>query len=539
MPDSYTSALFNSENTLRDWGIFTAKEMSEKVYGMGQRKAQQLIKNAGAQIESQLIGQGEAAKYKEALLKTAGEGVATAVGGGAIGLGQLTMGFITALEGGYNISRATQADENPTASINPGQYVLIHNGFVPVEYRKDGTPVRAAMHTDPSFENTFNDYAAFGQTPDVEMGEGFERMADVSYGFYIEDVDALTCKVYNFELARPEDKEKRHVMLLDETKQKHFKDNPIDAIRVAYFASEQDLIKDGRLSVDPGTQVFEKNDPNTAYTVVQTMGDKVLIVPELGGNQKLISIEHLRPGRQEHNIQYNYGEALVNVSTPQGLVPIRTGAFLWFKIRIGLAGGFEGKLQSTVEIAILRDIDANQFQVVYAYDGAAVQYNSKTFYNNVIPFSDEDRTYMKETNFARFKAKVMDDRLENWQGYAPGQINSQLAAVSLGHLEISPDWHENLKLRQRATADHQRGAITVKKTTTTIIGERVPKSDRPYEIDAAEELHELGISGDKPVDIVYGHREVRKGLPAPSNSTNNMLEIAGAVIIGGYIMTRS
>ena len=545
MPDltAYTHALFNGDNRMKDIGEGIGDQISKQVYGMAQAKAQRLIKDAGAQIESVLIGEGEAAKYKKAILETAGEGLGIAVGGGALGLGALTKGFLTAIEAGWNIHRVAGEGDDPAAQITPGAYVIIHNGFVPTTRGPDGRPVRAKMQVDAAFENTFNDFAVFGQTPDIEMGEGFERMADVSYGFFIEDVDGHSCKVYNFELARPQDVERRHVMLVDEGKQETMRNSPVNAIKNAYFQAEQPLIVGNRLSVDPGAQVYEKNDPSTPYTVVKVVMDNAVIVPESGGNQKFVPIEHLRPGRQEHTTQYNYGESVVNVNTPQGRVPVRTGCYLWFKLREGLVAQFRGQVRSNVEIAILRDLDAQNFQVVYAFDGAAVQYDSKTFYSSVIPFSDGDREMiLQDKNFQRFKAKVMDSSLRNWSGYAPGQVSSTLAAVSLGHLQGKPNWHENLIERQRAMGALQRGQrVKAKIEQRTVVGERAIKNDIPRELDTAEELAALGIGGVKPVDILYGERETFEEEPAPlvANPTNGALGLlAGAVLVGGYLMTQ-
>jgi len=537
----YTKALFNGENQLLDLGKDIGQRFTKSVYGMSQRKAQRLIKEAGAQVESQLIGSGEAAKFKKMILMTLGEGVATISGGEVLGLGKLAQGFLSAAEGGYNVHRLSEGDD-PPAEIAAGTYVIINNGSVPVVTTAGGGDVRAPMHIDPSFRPDHNDFAVHGQKPFVEMGEGVKLKDDISYGFFIQSTDALNCKVYNFELNRPEDKLRKHVVVCDEAKQAWFLKQPIDAIRKSYFQAEKSLIINGRLSVDPGTEVFEKSDPRREmpYTVIQADRGKALLEPEgWTGNRKWLAIEKLVPGRQEHTTQFSYGDSFVNVDGPAGKVPIHTGQYMWFKNRTGLADKFGGKLQSQVEMAILRDIDASTFQVVFAYDGTVTQYNSDDFYSNVLPFSDGDRAMiLKHKAFQVFKAKVMDEDLRNWQGYVPGSISAEIATVTLGHLEVNKSWSENLRTRERLWLDRKRRIEFVKKSVT-IVGKRVPATTKAQELDSAETLATLGITASKAVDVMYGEMEVDEEPVPESNPTNNMLAIGAAVIIGGYIMSNS
>ena len=551
--------LFNTENPLLGIG----QKMSEEFYGMAQTKANALIKNAGAQIESVLVGQDEMSKYKAALMRSgtyaaAIEGAAIVASGGAAAWPTIGKAFLMALETGWNLGEAYMQEEPELPGIDSGAFVLIHNGQVPTTRGADGRSHRSRMHSDATFGNTFNDFAQFGQRPDFEglpepevrtkflgvFGKGTDKIemkADVSYGFYIEMVDAHICKVYNFELARPQDVQRRNVQQVDPAKQQSLAKSSVNEIRKAYFRTEQALIVNNRLSIDPGTQVYEKNDPETPYTVVAVKGDHVVITPEGGGNEKYIAIEHLRAGRQEHTTQYNYSEAAVNVATPQGRVPIRTGCYMWFKIRPGFKAKYGEKIQSSVEIALLRDINAHAFQIVYAYDGAVVDCTSKVFYSNVIPFSDDDRALITGyPAFLKLKDKVMDDSLGNWRGYAPGELSGTLAAICLGHLEGKQGWIENIRERVQATGEFQtRGKQHIRRSKTTVVGESKPMVSKPVQLDTIEELAAMGLDAPKPVDVMYGEPGGYEPVPvAPTNSTNGALGIlAGAVLVGGYLMS--
>ena len=104
--------LFNTENPLLGIG----QKMSEEFYGMAQTKANALIKNAGAQIESVLVGQDELSKYKAALMRSgtyaaAIEGAAIVASGGAAAWPTIGKAVLMALETGWNLGEAYMQEE--------------------------------------------------------------------------------------------------------------------------------------------------------------------------------------------------------------------------------------------------------------------------------------------------------------------------------------------------------------------------------------------------------------------------------------------
>ena len=273
--------------------------------------------------------------------------------------------FIPMVEGAVSSLRGSWRDYVKegkvikAASLNPGQFILINNGTVPIHRTERRRMIweslgRAmatdsfGMGTDPAREASFID-----AMPEYMISEGFV----IGRGDKPNHV-----RVFNFETFREEDIDIDEISGMSAIRENKIETNPIlSGIRDLKFEQQPSAKMDSNVPTDPGTEVILDG---FLYHVVITEGDLALI-EDVHGQRKSVSIGELKPGRTRHTNSWNYRKGRPFLGGFSGSkAAVYTGQWVWVPAR-----SFIQEAGEAFELGVVWKIDYNGAYVVLGIDG--------------------------------------------------------------------------------------------------------------------------------------------------------------------------